>query len=195
MCNKADETFRHEVHRHPIVPATLVVLGQSSSGRHRTAYTVPGRCGRVTAFMGCASSKEDIKSEQIESHDSDWPMALLTALENTTLVDALWLADLAKNNGVLPRCQDLPEEAKVSLAQMKQWTDSNTLPLLVISWSVNGLEPLPLALKPCVCASPAFQLRARVRISFRQPMARSAPPGYPRRTAPSHRLRPSRLWP
>ena len=49
------------------------------------------------------------------------------------LIDAAWLAALAKSGGVLPRCQDVPEEAKVSLSQMEAWDDMYTVGVLVIS--------------------------------------------------------------
>ena len=47
--------------------------------------------------------------------------ALRHALLNTTLVDAEWLAQLADGGGVIPRCQEVPNEAKVTLEQMAPW--------------------------------------------------------------------------
>ena len=60
--------------------------------------------------------------------------ALKAALADTVLVDAAWLARLADAGDILPRCQDLPEGARVTLEEMEQWTDFGaTLGVLVIS--------------------------------------------------------------
>ena len=59
--------------------------------------------------------------------------ALKAALADTVLVDAAWLVRLAKQRGVLPRCQDLPPGARVTLKQMEKWK-SATLGVLVISY-------------------------------------------------------------
>jgi len=45
--------------------------------------------------------------------------ALKAALANTVLVDAAWLARLADEGGILPRCQDLPPGARVTLEEME----------------------------------------------------------------------------
>ena len=60
--------------------------------------------------------------------------ALKRALADTVLVDAAWLARLADEGGVLPRCQDLPEGARVTLEEMEMWTDRYTVGVLVISY-------------------------------------------------------------
>merc|ERR1711965_1064361 len=53
--------------------------------------------------------------------------ALKAALADTVLVDAGWLARLADEGGILPRCQDLPPGARVTLEEMEKWKDySNT---------------------------------------------------------------------
>ena len=44
--------------------------------------------------------------------------ALKRALAHTKLVDAAWLLALAESKGVLPRSQDLPSEALVTLREM-----------------------------------------------------------------------------
>ena len=59
--------------------------------------------------------------------------ALKAALADTMLVDAAWLARLADEGGVLPRCQDLPPGARVTLEEMEKWKDI-TLGVLVISY-------------------------------------------------------------
>ena len=69
--------------------------------------------------------------------------ALKAALANTVLVDAAWLARLADEGGILPRCQDLPPGARVTLKQMEKWGDplgalgglfGDSLGVLVISY-------------------------------------------------------------
>lgn len=60
--------------------------------------------------------------------------SLKTALLDTTMIDAAWLADLADSGGVLPRCQDVPAEAQVSLAEMEAWNITSTVGALVISY-------------------------------------------------------------
>ena len=46
---------------------------------------------------------------------------LKRALADTVLVDAAWLARLADAGDILPRCQDLPEGARVTLEEMERW--------------------------------------------------------------------------
>ena len=65
--------------------------------------------------------------------DKEGCTALKRALVNTKLADAAWLAELAESNGILPRCQDLPAAAMVSLAQMEAWDEKYTVGVLVIS--------------------------------------------------------------
>ena len=60
--------------------------------------------------------------------------ALKAALADTVLVDAAWLARLADEGGILPRCQDLPPGARVTLEEMEKWNVDNTLGVLVISY-------------------------------------------------------------
>ena len=71
--------------------------------------------------------------------------ALKAALADTVLVDAAWLARLADEGGILPRCQDLPPGARVTLEEMEKWKDDFTLGVLVISypwWAPPALDPL-----------------------------------------------------
>eukprot|EP00964_Phaeocystis_antarctica_P149139 scaffold116148_cov57-Phaeocystis_antarctica.AAC.1 len=61
--------------------------------------------------------------------------ALKAALADSVLVDAAWLVRLAKKRGVLPRCQDLPPGARVTLEEMEKWNDGGyTVGVLVISY-------------------------------------------------------------
>ena len=82
---------------------------------------------------------------------SYWDMpnasALKAALADTVLVDAAWLARLADEGGILPRCQDLPPGARVTLEEMEKWRSpaTSTLGVLVISypwWAPPALDPL-----------------------------------------------------
>ena len=59
---------------------------------------------------------------------------LKRALADTVLVDAAWLARLADAGDILPRCQDLPEGARVTLEEMEQWRNRSTVGVLVISY-------------------------------------------------------------
>ena len=73
--------------------------------------------------------------------------ALKAALADTVLVDAAWLVRLAKKRGVLPRCQDLPPGARVTLEEMENWRGYGGGPLgvLVISypwWAPPALDSL-----------------------------------------------------
>ena len=60
--------------------------------------------------------------------------ALKAALADTVLVDAAWLVRLAKKGGILPRCQDLPPGARVTLEKMEKWKDLGTVGVVVISY-------------------------------------------------------------
>ena len=76
--------------------------------------------------------------------------ALKRALADTVLVDAAWLARLADAGDILPRCQDLPEGARVTLEEMEQWTENFTVGVLVISYPWCGVpsqHPTPLCLE------------------------------------------------
>ena len=64
--------------------------------------------------------------------------ALKLALADTVLVDAAWLARLADAGDVLPRCQDLPEGARVTLEEMEKWIDDYTVGVLVVSYPYGG---------------------------------------------------------
>ena len=77
--------------------------------------------------------------------------ALKAALADTVLVDAAWLARLADEGGILPRCQDLPPGARVTLEEMEKWRDpygDSTLGVLVISypwWAPPRTRPHAIA--------------------------------------------------
>ena len=60
--------------------------------------------------------------------------ALKKALQDTVLIDAEWLADLADVGGVVPRCQDLPVEAKVTLPQLEAWKFFDDIGAVILSY-------------------------------------------------------------
>ena len=60
---------------------------------------------------------------------------LKQALSFTKLVDAAYLVDLAEQGGIVPRCQDVPPDAVVTLAEMEAWDDPHSIALLVVSWA------------------------------------------------------------
>jgi hypothetical protein len=99
-----------------------------------------------------ADEKEHILTSYWDEVGTDKPnaSALKRALADTVLVDAAWLAQLADAGDVLPRCQDLPEGARVTLEEMEMWKNTWTVGVLVISYPWCA----PPALHPCI-APPA----------------------------------------
>ena len=91
--------------------------------------------------------------------------ALKAALADTVLVDAAWLARLADEGGILPRCQDLPPGARVTLEEMEEWTDLSTLGVLVISY------PWWAPPQSTLCNSPAFSAVPKLRVAHSTCMA------------------------
>ena len=91
--------------------------------------------------------------------------ALKKALEDTTMLDAAWLADLAEKKGILPRCQDVPDSAKVSLAEMEAWgKDDFTVGALIISYpwlDKNHPDPFGEQLRQLAFILKAFAAEAR----------------------------------
>ena len=89
---------------------------------------------------------------------------LKAALKNTTLVDAGWLLSLAERGVVIPRCQDVPDKAKVTLTQMEAWGDQTTLAVLVISspWlDENHPDPKGETIKKLLFVLYAFAAHAQ----------------------------------
>ena len=66
--------------------------------------------------------------------DKNGCSALKAALKNTVLPDAAYLAQLADEGGILPRNQDLPPGARVTLADMEKWGKGVTVGALIISY-------------------------------------------------------------
>ena len=85
------------------------------------------------AFAKCTAQ---LKEALVPSKwDEIGATALKVAHRDTTLVDAAWLAELAETEGgIVPRCQDVPEHAKVSLKEMEAWDDyTGNVGVLVLS--------------------------------------------------------------
>ena len=81
------------------------------------------------------------ESVDVSDEPSKWDeigcSSLKKALKDTVMIDAGWLADLAEKGGIVPRCQDVPDEAKVSLAEMEAWgKDTYTVGALIMSFNV-----------------------------------------------------------
>ena len=99
--------------------------------------------------------------------ESKWDERLKRALENTAMIDAAYLAGLADKAGVLPRCQDVPKEALVSLAEMEAWGGNGfTVGALIISYpwlDKNHPDPHGEQLRQLAFILRAFANRARKR--------------------------------
>ena len=105
----------------------------------------PARSSTLTAKQLAKKKKQEAKSivkqlrkpsywDEVGPHKPN-ASALKAALADTVLVDAAWLVRLAKKRGVLPRCQDLPPGARVTLEEMEKWRDfGNTVGVVVISY-------------------------------------------------------------
>ena len=60
-----------------------------------------------------------LESKRESKWDEMGASSLKSAFRDTEMIDAAWLAALAKNGSAIPRCQDVPAEAKVSLKEME----------------------------------------------------------------------------
>ena len=63
----------------------------------------------------------------------DDPHSLRAALAVCIMVDAAWLAALADAGNIIPRCQDVPTDAIVTVTEMLAWNEEFTTGTLVIS--------------------------------------------------------------
>jgi hypothetical protein len=120
----ADEAPPTEGHAHAEVAADTVAAPAASSASNESG---PPAAVRAAESLDTAEMTLESKWDRIGC------TSLKTALRNTVLVDADWLAALATSGGVLPRCQDVPAEAVVSLAEMEAWDEVYTVGVLVIS--------------------------------------------------------------
>ena len=60
--------------------------------------------------------------------------SLKTAFAQCDMIDAAWLVSLAEKGGAVPRNQDVPRDAIVSLEEMEAWDDPYTLGTIVVSY-------------------------------------------------------------
>ena len=81
---------------------------------------------------------------------------LKKAMQYTIMLDAQWLVNLAERKGVLPRCQDVPEEAKVSVAQMERWKEEWSAGVLCISYRAHARLSHPAPTPALVSAAPCL---------------------------------------
>ena len=115
----------------PVAP-----LGGATGPASASVWGSNHRLLDVDAAEPLVDEKSDWRRDAL-MEESKWDAlgctSLKKALLDTTLVDAAWLAGLADEGHILPRCQDVPAEAKVSLAEMEAWDDFRTVAALVIS--------------------------------------------------------------
>ena len=109
----------------------------------------------------------------VDMADSRWDelgcTSLKKALGDTVLPDVAWLAELADRGELLPRCQDVPEEQKVTLAEMEGWRygpnrGDFTVGVLVISYpwlAKNHPDPHGEQLRKIAFVLKAFAREAR----------------------------------
>ena len=111
------------------------------TAQQRSAVSLAAQQRSAESYAKCGKTSYWDKVGPYEPNAS----ALKAALADTVLVDAAWLAQLADAGGVLPRCQDLPEGARVTLEEMEKWTDMFTVGVLVISYPWWALPHSTLA--------------------------------------------------
>ena len=130
----------------PLLSAATCVWNLSE-GKEKRGWSLPP----LTAEQRAAwEAKKKLIEEQI-ARPSKWDeerldaSALKRALRNTKLLDAAWLAALADAGGVVPRCQDVPPEAIVTLEEMEKsgFTSYTMLSALVISYPWVRSCPAP----------------------------------------------------
>lgn len=132
---------------------------RASFQRHRTSNQ--GARGDSSRCCGASTvPRSDPRSEW----DRRGGRSLEAALSDAVLLDAGWLAELGHARGVLPRCQDVPPEARVRISDIEGWSvKTNTLGILVISMCVKSdLNPQNPCHAPCGARScyPSRQIRA-----------------------------------
>ena len=94
---------------------------------------------RVEKAREAEAIAEEVDAPSKAPDDQQWDnkgcSALKAALKNTVLPDAAYLAQLADEGGTLPRNQDLPPGARVTLADMEKWDGiGGTVGALIISY-------------------------------------------------------------
>jgi hypothetical protein len=139
----------------------------SRSASHRSPTSQRSGTQRSQLSRPSHSSEEE-SSYQLTRWDDIGASSLKRALRCVTLVDAAWLADLADGGGVLPRCQEVPPAATVSLEQMEAWKFGVALLVISCPWlGQHHPDPLGEQLRRI-----AFVLRAFSNSALNAPNSR-----------------------
>ncbi len=119
-------------------------MGCSASSEHVhvhvdadvSAVAAPVQALKPVSFREARGLPHDDKQiETVWQRRGGW--ALEPLLEHTVLIDARFLVALAAAEGVIPRCQDVPDDAKITpgrLRLLQTWSHAGTLPVLVLSY-------------------------------------------------------------
>ena len=132
----------------------------------KTAPATPSDEPAPTNLGNPPKPESQVKTPPKSKWDEIGCSSLKAALEDTVMLDAAWLADLAEKKGILPRCQDVPDSAKVSLAEMEAWDKDNeyTVGALIISYpwlDKNHPDPFGEQLQQLAFILKAFADEAR----------------------------------
>jgi len=115
-----------------------LVANQQSETKSLDMHAAPNvQDGNIVQLSQPASIPSATPIQQVETK-SKWDeigaSSLKKALLDTDMIDAAYLADLADSGAIVPRCQDVPVSAKVSLAEMEAWGEEYTVGVLIISY-------------------------------------------------------------
>ena len=113
----------------------------------------------------------EIRSQDSSHWDTIGASELKQALVDTVMVDAAWLAALAESAEILPRCQEVPQQAIVRLDEMEAWSLTNnaadqTVGALIVSYpwlDVNHPDPFGEQLRRMAFVFRAFAGSAQMR--------------------------------
>lgn len=83
---------------------------------------------------GVKSARLPVNSAQTSKWDMLGATSLKNAFAQCDLIDAAWLVTLADKGETVPRNQDVPRDAIVSLKEMEAWDDPYTLGVIVVSY-------------------------------------------------------------
>ena len=119
------------------------------------------------AYIAGLADKDESEGEDDSTPKRESDERLKGAFANTAMIDPAYLADLADKGGVLPRCQDVPKEALVSLKEMEAWGYQGgryTVGALIISYpwlDKNHPDPHGEQLRQLAFILRAFAKQAR----------------------------------
>ena len=145
-----------------VVPATAEEIEANSVAPGPAPAVVPATAEEIEALRRLTPEQQAAKdaadraaverhrareavpeAERAEQTDCGWKESggesLEPLIEHTPLIDLLYLIDLIEGGGVLPRQQEVPPEAFISLHNLwtlKKWRNSShiSLPILVLSY-------------------------------------------------------------